>query len=88
MLELKDIKKTYQSKRVEVEALKGITLTLPERGMVFIVGKSGSGKSTLLNILGGLDVPTATENRQKLLRRGITTVTVMNMSALYFRNTI
>jgi len=61
MLELKDIKKTYQSKRVEVEALKGITLTLPERGMVFIVGKSGSGKSTLLNILGGLDVPTAGE---------------------------
>ena len=39
MLELKDIKKTYKSKRVEVEALKGITLTLPERGMVFIVGK-------------------------------------------------
>lgn len=59
MLELKAITKTYQAKRVKVEALKGITLTLPERGMTFIVGKSGSGKSSLLNILGGLDAPTS-----------------------------
>ena len=59
MLELKAITKTYQAKRVKVEALKGISLTLPERGMTFIVGKSGSGKSTLLNILGGLDAPTS-----------------------------
>lgn len=58
MLELIDIEKIYQRKRVKVEALRGITLTLPERGMVFIVGKSGSGKSTLLNLLGGLDKPT------------------------------
>ena len=29
--------------------------TLPDNGMVFVLGKSGSGKSTLLNLLGGLD---------------------------------
>ena len=61
MIELKGISKTYQSKGVKVEALRGVTLTLPERGMVFVVGKSGSGKSTLLNILGGLDSPTSGE---------------------------
>lgn len=30
-------------------------LTLPNNGLVFVIGKSGSGKSTLLNLLGGLD---------------------------------
>ena len=39
----------------DAPALKGISFELPERGMVFILGRSGSGKSTLLNILSGLD---------------------------------
>ena len=57
MLELKQITKTYRSKRgVAVKALDGISLTFGERGLVFVLGKSGCGKSTLLNILGGLDV--------------------------------
>ena len=56
MLEIRDLKKTYRPKRgVPVRAIDGISLTLPERGMVFLLGKSGSGKSTLLNLLGGLD---------------------------------
>ncbi len=42
-------------KGVQVDALKDISYTFPETGMIFIVGKSGSGKSTLLNILGLLD---------------------------------
>ena len=36
-------------------ALDHISFTLPDNGMVFVLGKSGSGKSTLLNLLGGLD---------------------------------
>lgn len=56
MLIVSDLRKEYQVRRgQEVEALDGVSLTLPDRGMVFILGKSGSGKSTLLNILGGLD---------------------------------
>lgn len=55
MIELQKICKTYQGKRVAVEALKEVSFTLPDRGMVFLLGKSGSGKSTLLNLLGGLD---------------------------------
>ena len=56
MLEIKNIRKTYASKKgAEVRALDGVSIAFPERGLVFILGKSGSGKSTLLNICGGLD---------------------------------
>ena len=58
MLEVKNLKKTYRMKGgEEVQALKGVSFTLPDTGIIFILGKSGSGKSTLLHILGGLDVP-------------------------------
>jgi len=56
MIEVKNLVKVYKSKTgVMVKALDDVSLTLPEKGMVFILGKSGSGKSTLLNVLGGLD---------------------------------
>ena len=56
MIELKDVHKTYKSKRSKsTKALDGVSLTLGNQGMTFILGKSGSGKSTLLNVLGGLD---------------------------------
>ncbi len=56
MLQVKDLCKTYQPKKgVPVKALDRVSLTFPEKGMVFLLGKSGSGKSTLLNLLGGLD---------------------------------
>lgn len=56
MIEIKNITKIYRSKkRTSHKALDNINLTLPNTGLVFIIGKSGSGKSTLLNILGGLD---------------------------------
>lgn len=55
MFELTNVSKTYRSKTTKVEALKNISVTLPNKGLVFIVGKSGSGKSTLLNLIGGLD---------------------------------
>lgn len=56
MIIVKDLNKTYRMKKGDtVHALNGISLSLPEAGMVFILGKSGSGKSTFLNIIGGLD---------------------------------
>lgn len=51
MIELKDVKKTYKSKKsTSTEALKGINIKFSDNGLCFILGKSGSGKSTLLNI--------------------------------------
>ena len=56
MLQVRNLVKIYKPKKgVPVRALDNVSLTLPEKGMVFLLGKSGSGKSTLLNILGGLD---------------------------------
>lgn len=56
MLELKNIKKDYPIDKATVtHALKGISLTFPDKGFVAILGPSGCGKTTLLNIVSGLD---------------------------------
>ena len=56
MLEIRNLTKIYRSKTgEEVRALNDVSISFPESGMIFILGKSGSGKSTLLNIMGGLD---------------------------------
>ena len=56
MLEIRNVTKVYRSKTGEqVVALNNVSISFPETGMIFILGKSGSGKSTLLNVIGGLD---------------------------------
>lgn len=55
MIQLTQIRKSYQLAEASFEVLKGIDLHIKEGEFVSIMGSSGSGKSTLLNILGILD---------------------------------
>jgi len=59
IVKCRDIVKKYMLGKVEVEALKGITLEIPKKKFNVIIGKSGSGKTTLLNIIGCIDNPTS-----------------------------
>jgi putative ABC transport system ATP-binding protein len=53
------VKKTFQMGKLEVEALKGVDLTIAKGNYISIMGPSGSGKSTLFNMIGGLDKPSS-----------------------------
>ena len=61
MIVAKNLTKLYSPGKDQVLALDSLNFTLPDKGLVFIVGKSGSGKSTLINMIGGLDDITSGE---------------------------
>lgn len=59
MLELAGVVTTYGS----IEALKGITLSVPEGGIVSLIGANGAGKSTTLMTVSGVHEPVSGEIR-------------------------
>jgi macrolide transport system ATP-binding/permease protein len=54
---VREVTRTYRLGDIEVQALRGVSLTVRRGEFLAIMGTSGSGKSTLMNILGCLDVP-------------------------------
>jgi putative ABC transport system ATP-binding protein len=59
LVELRDVRKDYDTGKITVHALRGVDLQIHERDFLAIVGPSGSGKTTLLNLIGALDVATS-----------------------------
>ena len=55
IVECREVTKIYRQGKVDVHALRGVSLSIQEGGFIALAGPSGSGKTTLLNIIGGLD---------------------------------
>lgn len=61
VIRIRDLHKVYKMGDIEVQALRGINLTIQSGEFIAVTGASGSGKSTFMNILGCLDRPTSGE---------------------------
>ncbi len=59
LVKVQNLKKNYQQGKVEVQALRGVSLKIEKGEFLVIAGPSGSGKTTLLNHISGLDQPSS-----------------------------
>ena len=59
LIEAEDVTRTFRVGVEEVNALRGVSISIRTGSFVLLRGRSGSGKTTLLNLLGGLDRPTS-----------------------------
>jgi putative ABC transport system ATP-binding protein len=59
VLQAQGLMKTFGEGDTQVNALRGVDLTVPVQQFLALIGPSGSGKSTLLNVLGGIEAPSA-----------------------------
>jgi len=84
-VKIRDLVKVYRLGKVEVQALRGLSMDVKAGELIAIIGPSGSGKTTLLNVVGGLDQATA-----GTVRVGDTDVASLSITQLveYRRKTV
>ena len=58
LIDIKNLYKTYHTKKCEIDALNNINFSINKGDFIGIVGPSGCGKSTLLSLIGNLEEPT------------------------------
>ena len=61
MIELKHVSKVFETAGGRVDALKDVSLTVPDGDIYGIIGMSGAGKSTLVRCMNMLERPTSGE---------------------------
>jgi putative ABC transport system ATP-binding protein len=74
---VRDLVKVHHTGKIEVQALRGLSMDVKAGELIAIIGPSGSGKTTLLNIIGGLDTATAGS-----VQVGDTSVTSLSITQL------
>ena len=81
IIEVKGLVKTYKTRAIITEVLKGINFEVYEGDFLGIMGPSGAGKSTVLHQLGLLDHPTS----GKLIIDGVDVTSLSELEESYFR---
>src|SRR3954463_13172008 len=82
-----DVTRRFGEGDTAVDALRGVSLSIPAGELVAVMGPSGSGKSTLMHILAGLDRPTAGEvwiGDEEITHLGDTELTKLRRHAVGF----
>jgi putative ABC transport system ATP-binding protein len=80
VIQVEKVRKVYRTGDLEVEALRGVDLTIEDGVFVALMGASGSGKSTLMNLLGCLDRPTS--GRYLFCGQDVTTLSRDDLAAM------
>jgi putative ABC transport system ATP-binding protein len=76
-VKVRDLVKVHRTGKIEVQALRGLSMDVEAGELIAIIGPSGSGKTTLLNIVGGLD--TATAGTVQVGDKNVTALSVMQL---------